>query len=251
MLGELFNQNNIETFNVLTAKKFGLEQSIYLGKLATLSAVVSPNDNLGEGFFLVDRKYIEDRTTIPKDRQYKYDNILLDMGIIQLYMDDEGNEYPDRIRFNADLFLSIVSDTDINSINKIKSVAIKDIELSKKKTSKKEAINKLFMCAAYEGNELINKSFSTWLSSVLGKFGVRGINETTVNNFKRDVVAYSTLSDGKIDYSIMQRLLEIASSFVYRDCSWAIQRYEDKYGAPNKYTQKVVEVEKINKSNGF
>ena len=47
------------------------------------------------------------------------------------------------------------------------------------------------------------------------------------------------------------RLLEIASSFVYRDCSWAIQRYEDKYGAPNKYTQKVVEVGKINKSNGF
>ena len=76
MLINFLSTDNYNSFNIELAHLIGLQEAIYLNELININQKAVRKNKIEDNYFLVDRKYIESRTTLNIDEQREIDQAL-------------------------------------------------------------------------------------------------------------------------------------------------------------------------------
>ena len=176
-----------------------------------------------EGYFKVDRKYIEDQTGISKEDQIQSDSILAELDVLEVNVIDENSI---RVRLST-MEKLLVSD------------AVTIVESAKKKVSKVEKrsaaegkkigiINRLKSnLLELEPNDSVRCMYAGWIDVVYDK----GIcKKSQLEIFINDINKYTDNPNVKIE------IIKIATTLGYRSAEWAINKYNpsSKIGTEQK-----------------
>lgn len=210
MLVELLSQSNYQSFNIKLAQLLGLESSIYLSALIDINEKAYRKDKIiDDGFFVVDRDYVEQRTTLNKTRQSKIESELSRVGILQL-----SNEY---IKINLEILTSLVLEEnedirkDLSSFRKAATAKSKgDYILNNVKNNIDQTLP-----------EELQQAYSNWLDSVYAKFNF--INKQTLFNAQNEVNA---AANHNLDIAI--DIINIAAANGWKDMRWAVKVYKER-----------------------
>lgn len=211
MLVELLSQSNYQSFNIKLAHLLGLESSIYLSALIDINEKAYRKDKIIEdGFFTVDRDYIEQRTTISKSRQNKIETELNRVGILELSNDC--------IKINLDILTSLVLEEnenirkDLSSFRKAATAKSKgDYILNGVKSNIDQTLPMELQLA-----------YSNWLDSVYAKFNF--INKQTLFNAQLEVNAAANH-----DLDVAIDIINIAAANGWKDMRWAVKVYKERH----------------------
>ena len=188
----------------------GLESSIYLSALIDINEKAYRKDKIIDGFFIVDRDYVEKRTTLNKTRQSKIESELSRVGILQL-----SNE---RIKINLEILTSLVLEEnedirkDLSSFRKAATAKSKgDYILNAVKNNIDQTLP-----------EELQQAYSNWLDSVYSKFNF--INKQTLFNAQVEV---NNAANHDLDAAIS--IINIAAANGWKDMKWAVKVYKERY----------------------
>lgn len=211
MLVELLSQSNYQSFNIKLAHLLGLETSIYLSILIDINEkAYRKNKIIEDGFFTVDRNYVEERTTLSKSRQTKIESELSRVGILQL-----NNEY---VKICLDILTSLVLEEN-ESIKK-------DLSNFRRAASSKSKGD--YILDGVKKNiditlpEELQKAYSDWLDSVYSKFNF--INKQTLFNAQKEV---DVASNRNLDDAL--NIIHIATANGWKDMKWAVKVYKERH----------------------
>lgn len=230
MLLDLLSTDNYVSFNIEIAKTVGLHAAIYLSEVIRISEKANRKQCFtDDGFVLLDREYIEKRTTIKPKEQLDIDKVLLPLKIITKPKPD-SNE----CLFNAEVLASLIMGKDESLDKGIKNIIIKN---SKSQTSKRDYQRDMMKKFITVQNEELKEAYYKWIDGVYANpkgFLSGGAIETfmkVIDNF----------SDHDLDVAL--ELLSIATVGGYRDATWAVERYKKlhPYQAVNSDREKVKE----------
>ena len=129
MLLDLFRNDNYITVNTKLVRLFGFEVAIYCSELMNILGKAVKKDKVDNGYIKVDRKYIEDKTTINLDSQLKCDKNLMKLNVVLVDSED-----PNRLYVNVEELAKIVTNEDertLNSLSKKISKNPKGTKMSK------------------------------------------------------------------------------------------------------------------------
>ena len=216
MLIDLLSMDNYVHYNIKIAQILGLHASIYISELLNINEKAVRKDKLSDDCFIVDRNYIERRTTLSKDEQKEIDTMLLNLGILKKL---ESN--PDGLTLDLTILTSLVSAEPV-SLEKLEKAISAAKSSSKPKRTKAEAIIDSLKAKVECTNSELKAAYADWIEAVYAKQGWMSVKSVTVA--QRTVDEYC---NHNLDLAL--KLLEIASINAYRDISWAINLYEKDY----------------------
>ena len=227
MLIELLRSSNYVNFNVKLAQILGLKPAIYLSQIMDINEKALRKNKIDNNFFTIDRKYIENRTTLTSDEQVSIEKDLLNIGILE-----KNSEKKNAISLNITVLTSIMMTPDEDLIKDISSLS-----KGKKKKTKSEVIEQNLKDNIITTNEELRDAYYEWIESVLTKDGMMTKAavihaQTTLDNFS------------KRNLDVALKVLEIASIHGYRDITWAINSYNKDFkinfsASANPATKKV------------
>ncbi len=216
MLIDLLSMDNYVHYNIKIAQILGLHASIYISELLNINEKAVRKDKLSDDCFIVDRGYIERRTTLSKDEQKEIDTMLLNLGILKKM---DGNS--DGLTLDLTILTSLVSAEPV-SLEKLEKAISAAKSSSKPKRTKAEAIIDSLKAKVECTNSELKAAYDDWIEAVYAKQGWMSA--------KSVAVAQRTVDDycnHNLDLAL--KLLEIASINAYRDITWAINLYEKDY----------------------
>lgn len=216
MLIDLLSMDNYVHYNIKIAQILGLHASIYISELLNINEKAVRKDKLSDDCFIVDRGYIERRTTLSKDEQKEIDTMLLNLGILKKM---DGNA--DGLTLDLTILTSLVSAEPV-SLEKLEKAISAAKSSSKPKRTKAEAIIDSLKAKVECTNGELKAAYDDWIEAVYAKQGWMSA--------KSVAVAQRTVDDycnHNLDLAL--KLLEIASINAYRDITWAINLYEKDY----------------------
>lgn len=212
---DILNEDNSLTLNLKSIQIFGLTNAAYITALiAIFKKATRKNKLYDKNYFKIDRNYIKTTLNLPLETQ-----LVCDSNLIRLNLLKKKDDNPDIISFDIKLYLSLISEEDFNLIENVK----KQMEVNKpkgiKQTQKQRDINALkdsIRCSNYE----LLTALRDWVDGVYanpkGFLSRRAITlfQDTLNNY----------TQGDLDLAL--KLVDIATVNGYRDCQWAIDKYE-------------------------
>ena len=165
-------------------------------------------------YFTVDRKYIQERTTLDEPTQLSLEENLLSLGILEK---TQGND--NDLSLNVTALTSILMSQD--------ETLLKDIsKIVKAKSSPKRTKSQVIRDNLKENivttNEELREAYSEWIDSVYAKEGWMS---------KKAVVSAQAVVDefSQHDLDIALKVVDIAAINGYRDMSWAVNTYKKDY----------------------
>ncbi len=215
MLIDLLSMDNYVHYNIKIAQILGLHAAIYISELLNINEKAVRKDKVSDNCFIVDRNYIERRTTLSKDEQKEIDAVLLNLGILKTA---EGND--DGLTLDLTILTSLVSAEPI-SLEKLEKV-ITAAKNSKPKRTKSDAIRDNLKEKIVATNAELRAAYEEWIDAVYAKQGWMSaksvtVAQTTIDNY----------CNHNLDLAL--HIIEIASINGYRDIQWAINSYEKDY----------------------
>ena len=212
MLIELLSLSNYGHFNVKLANALGLHTAIYINIITDINEKAIRKKKTEKDYFTVDRKYIEERTTLKPKEQKEIETNLKKVGILKSSSDD-----PDTIMLDIGVLTSIVSDPDKDLMKHVSSIVKKtpaQTKLENISITMKEQIITL------EPEQ--RKAWFDWIDAVLQKDG--WMTKQAVISGQATLGAFAQGNP-----EIVKKVLEIASINGYRDLNWAISSYKKDY----------------------
>lgn len=211
MLIELLSHSNYGSFNITVAHMLNLETAVYLSELMNINEKALRKNKLQDNHFVLDRKYITDRTTLSLEKQEELDETLIKIGILE--KSEDG-----KLSLNITVLTSILSSTD----EKLLKPLIKVAKQPAKKGTKAEAIRDNLKTNIVTTNEELVEAYSDWIDAVYAKDGWMS---------KKSVICaqnvVDTFSNRNLDVAL--KVIEIATINGYRDMSWAVNNYKRDY----------------------
>lgn len=214
MLIELLSMANYGNYNIKLAHILGLEAAIYLNELMNINEKALRKNKLSDNIFVIDRNYIESRTTLSPTKQQELESTLIKLGILEIV------EIANNINLNISALTAILAapEEDLKSIEKI----VKKTKSSNNKTTKQQqCIQALKQNIVTTNDELVN-AYHEWIEAVVAK-----------NNWmsKKAVVNGQQLVDdfSQRNLDIALKLLDIATTNGWADMSWAINSFKRNY----------------------
>lgn len=204
MFNSLFGQNNYRSYNIKLANKLGLEVAIYFELLLLMYNEVDEQEH--GSFMVIDRKYIEECSTLDTKRQRELDLILKNVKLIDI-------ENKDTIRINYSALISLFNDNN-SVIDQL--VTVEPV----KKRTKSDIIKDELKSYIKTDNGELRDAYASWIDSVFAKQG--WMSKKSVELGQKLIDEYSMRN---LDVAI--ELLNIASIGGYRDIQWAINSYEE------------------------
>lgn len=227
MLLDVFDNNNSITINYKTISIFGLPTAVYLTELINIyRKATQKNKLIDDAYFKVDRKYINNLLALPPEEQ-----LTCDLNLIKTSVLKKSNDDPDVLKIDINLYLSLLSSNDVKLIEDVR----KQMKIQKPKglkTSQRQyAINALkdsIECSNYE----LLTALRNWVDGVYAR--PNGfLSKSSIKIFQQTLNDYT-----KGDLDLALRVVQIATVQGYRDCTWAINMFEDsekrKYKQQNK-----------------
>lgn len=209
MLIDIISTNNMQSYNVWLAHKIGLNNAIYLNILIeTNFKAIKINDLFNGDYFLVDREYVEERTTFNPSEQLKMEDALISMGILTRL------EEKICVKLNLDVITGLATTNDeavLNSFEKVKNSASKEDKTSYILRAVKCKINPRYPAVIKEG-------LSNWLDAIASRFGF--VNSTMIESAQNilEPIIYSDLHKA-------EEIIRICTVNGYKDMEWGINKY--------------------------
>lgn len=214
MLIDLVCQSNYVSYNVKIAELLGLHEAIYLSELMNINEKAIRKDRLsGESSFIIDRDYIQKRTTITPTEQLKLDVNLKKLGLVRV---NEQNE--NEITLDIPVLINLLSSTSDN-IKDLKTIAKKTATAQKTKEDYAKANLKNSLNIT---NPELYGAYCEWIDAVFAK--EHWMSLKAIKCAKQEIDSYTNK-----DLDMALKILDIAAINGYRDITWAINRYEQDY----------------------
>ena len=214
MLIDLLSMDNYVQYNIKIAEILGLHPAIYISELLNINEKAVRKDKILDNCFVVDREYIQKRTTLSKEEQKEIDTILLNLGILKKSDDNE-----DSMTLDLTILSSLVAAEPLSVKNLEKVIAA---SAPKRKRTKTEAIIDSLKSHVSVNNQELKEAYYDWIDAVYAKQGWMSVKSVTVGQKTVD-----NYCDHNLDLALT--LLEIASLHGYRDIQWAVNKYEEDY----------------------
>lgn len=231
MLLDLFDNDNSIIVNYKTIQVFGLPTAVYLTELINIyKKAHRKNKLIDEEYFKVDRKYINNLIALTPEEQ-----IVCDLNLIKTSILKKSNDNPDILKVDINLYLSLLASEDLKLYDDIKKQMRVQKPKGTKESQRQQYINILKNSIECSNYELLT-ALRDWVDGVyarptgfLSKSSIR-IFQDTLNNYTK----------GDLDVAL--RIVQIATVQGYRDCTWAINMFEDSEKRRLKQTTSSVRV---------
>jgi hypothetical protein len=188
-------------------KVAGFEVAAYWAELQSiLKQVVKKGTADEQGFFILDRDFMEWETTLTVNKQLKCDEKLLELGVM---LKDPGN--PNRISIAVNGMVAVITDEDTTKLKKTSSVK-KD-----EKAAKIAGIKSTMKKAILETDLEVRAAYERWIDGMIDAANCR-FTKAVVQTFEKTVTEYTT------DKNLRLKIIEIATASSLRDATWAIDR---------------------------
>jgi hypothetical protein len=193
----------------------GFEVAAYWAELTSiLKQVVKKHTADEQGFFILDRDFVEHETTLTINKQLKCDEILTRAGVM---LKDEEN--PNRISIGVHAMIEYITDEDITKLTK-KVVKSKQTETKEAKIAAMKTIMKNTIC---EPDLALRKAYDLWVDALIdatysgtSKYNCT-LTKAAVELFQRDMNTVTNETD-------RLKAIEIATINLYKNAEWAIQK---------------------------
>jgi len=215
MFLNLLNQNNYGSYNITLAKMFGLEASAYCSALLTIYDKAKRKNKLVENDFVkVDRKYIEERTTLSVEKQLEIDARWESINIIVKSKNDINT-----IKINTELIVSLIEGKEpqlTESVAYVKNTSKKEIR-ELKRTSEIENIKSKIVCNDPE----ILFELKRYVDATATLDPRKGnLTQQSVEIFQEEVTNFA--GNNK---AVLKELIRIGTKHKAIDGDWVIRRY--------------------------
>ena len=159
-----------------------------------------------QGFFVLDREFVERETTLTVSKQLKCDDKLMGLGVMLKDM-----ENPNKIAIAVNGMVAVITDEDTTKLKK--SSAVKKDEKAAKVAGIKATMKK----AILETDPEVKAAYERWVEGMVDAANCR-FTKAVVQLFEKTVTEYTTDKDTRI------KIIEIATTNSYKDATWAINR---------------------------
>lgn len=215
MLIDLLNSANYLMVNMEAIRIFGLNTAVYCSELLNIYKKAVVKNKLYNGsYFKIDREYIKKQTSLEVEEQIKCDINLRKVNII---IQDETD--PDIIRFDVEIYASILSSEDIKLLDTVSSKVKVDNPKNVKQTQRNRIIIALKEAIECKTVSVLQK-LQEWIDSVMAD-PKRYMSKQQVTAFKNRIDEYC---EGDLQKAL--DIINIATIHGYVDCQWAINLYE-------------------------
>lgn len=214
MFLDLLCDNNYINVSIKFMKIVGTETAVYFAELLNIIREVVRKKKYNEqGFFKVDRKYVEDRTTLTKEEQYDCDVILTKLLILSASPEDL-----DVVRVDLEEYAKILVDDNMKCIKSEKKKL--KVTTADRTQQKRAGMATTFrkIVEGYELPENLTKALSDWTDTIIIAVA-RPINKVIVNTFIEKVMGYST------NDAVRLEIISQATVNGWTNADWAINSY--------------------------
>lgn len=219
--------NNV-SFNVKTAHLLGLHAAVYWAVICDISVqVVKKGTYDDQGYFKLDREYVEAQTALSPAEQMNCDTQLSKVGLLQVHKDD-----PDRIGLYIKNWVALITEDDPTTLNAVLAQS--------KKTGRTTKEAKF---AGYKRN--IKRAIVTEHPEELA--ALENFTEVLVDAEKgfcspKQMVQFQQTLNSAFPTDLAARLkcIEIATVRVYKDASWAVNAFRKEFPVGLPIVQKKV-----------
>lgn len=193
--------------NKRLVKVAGFEVAAYWAELQSiLKQVVKKQAADEQGFFILDREYVERETTLTINKQLKCDDKLVSLGVM---LKDETN--PNRIAIAVNGMVAVITDEDTTKLKKTSAVK-KD-----EKAAKIAGIKANMKKAILEPDLEVRAAYERWIDGMVDAANCR-FTKAVVQLFEKTVTEHTA------DKNLRLKIIEIATVNSYKDATWAINR---------------------------
>ena len=207
--------------NKKLVKVVGFECAAYWAELQSiLKQVVKKNTADEQGYFILDRDFMERETTLTVAKQLKCDEQLLKLGVM---LKDPAN--PNKIAIAVNGMVAVITDEDTTKLKKTSAVK-KD-----EKAAKIAGIKSTMKKAILEDDMELRAAYERWIDGMIDAANCR-FTKAVVQLFEKTVTQYTT------DRSLRLKIIEIATVNSFRDATWAINRLYN----PGKFTSQATKL---------
>lgn len=214
MILDLLRTDNYASYNIKLSHILGLKESVYINQIINIMGKAIKKDKIiDDGFVKLDRTYIFNQTTINLEEQLKIDEQLLRIGLLVRNFDN-----PDLLKIDTEMLASITSCDDITKLEKLSKKVGKSTKINKE-TKDYYNIEKLKSYINCDNSSLV-ESLGGWIESII-KEKKSYLNFPIIQKFQKDLFNYSK---GNLDVAL--DVVNLATLYGYRECSWAIALYE-------------------------
>lgn len=200
-------------FNRKLAKMTNLQTAVYWSELLDIVIQVVKKQKFNqEGYFKVDRTYIEEQTSISKEEQLLCDSILVELDVLEISIIDE-----DMLRVRLSTMEKLLISDSIKIVEKAKKKVNKVDKIAAKEGKKLGILRRLNTdLITLEPNDNLRAAYSGWLDVVYDK-GV--CKKSQLEIFINDINSYTDNVQVKLE------LIKIATSLGYKTAGWVINKY--------------------------
>jgi hypothetical protein len=202
MFLDLFDELRL---NKRLVKIAGFEVAAYWAELqSVLKQVVKKQTMDEQGFFTLDRDYIERETTLSVAKQLKCEEKLIGMGVIV-------KSEPNKLAISVANMVEVITDEDTKKLKKTSAVKqdAKAAKIAGMKSTMKKAI--------LETDLEVRAAYERWVDGMIDAANCR-FTKAVVELFEKTVTEYTT------DKATRLKIIEIATASSYRDATWAINK---------------------------
>lgn len=219
--------NNV-SFNVKTAHLLGLNTAVYWAVLCDISVQVVKKQTYDEnGYFTLNREYIEAQTALSTTEQYNCDTQLSKVGLLKVHQDN-----PDKIGLYIKNWVALITEDD--------PTTLQAVLVQSKKTGRTTKEGKM---AGYKRN--IKRAIVTEYPEELA--ALENFTEVMVDSEKgfcspKQMTQFQQTLNNAFPEDLRARLkcIEIATARTYRDAAWAIQAFRKEFPVGLPVTQRKV-----------
>lgn len=231
MLLDVFDNDNSISVNYRTIQIFGLPTAVYLTELINIYKKATRKNKLVEdGYFKVDRKYVNNVLCLTPEEQ-----IICDLNLIKTSVLKKSSDNPDILKIDVKLYLSLLCSEDMKLYDDVKKQMKVQKPKGTKESQRQQYINVLKNSIECSNYELLT-ALRDWVEGVYAR--PNGfLSKSSIKIFQDTLNSYT-----KGDLDLALRVVQIATVQGYRDCQWAINMLEDSEKRKKKQNNSQIRV---------
>lgn len=204
--------------NKRLVKLAGFEVAAYWAELqSVLKQVVKKQTMDEQGFFLLDRDYIERETTLTVNKQLKCEERLIELGALL-----RDAENPNRIAIGVNAMVAVITGEDTTKLKKSRKSSADE------KAAKIEGIKSTMKKALVETDPEVRAAYERWIDGMIDAANCR-FTKAVVQVFEKTITEYTT------NKAIRLKIIEIATTNSYKDATWAINKLDNRFKNPGTF----------------
>ena len=204
--------------NKRLVKLAGFEVAAYWAELqSVLKQVVKKQTMDEQGFFLLDRNYIERETTLTVNKQLKCEEELIELGALL-----RDAENPNRIAIGVNAMVAVITGEDTTKLKKSRRSSADE------KAAKIEGIKSTMKKALVETDPEVRAAYERWIDGMIDAASCR-FTKAVVQVFEKTITEYTT------NKAIRLKIIEIATTNSYKDATWAINKLDSRFKQPGTF----------------